>query len=41
MATLAGAFRLAEHDTEPVTYDEVAHLVTASRALPAGLVVAA
>ncbi|MFT7837574.1 hypothetical protein Q5530_15650 [Saccharothrix sp. BKS2] len=41
VATLAGVFRLAEHDTEPVTYDEVAHLVTASRALPAGLEVAA
>lgn len=41
VATLAGTFRLAEHDTETVTYDEVAHVVTSSRTTPAGLEVAA
>lgn len=37
VATLAGAFRLPEYGTEPVTYDEVAHLVAVSRRASAGL----
>ncbi|XVV03374.1 hypothetical protein ACQPW3_39615 [Actinosynnema sp. CA-248983] len=41
VATLAGVFRLAEHATETVTYDEVAHVVTASRTTTTGVGVAA
>lgn len=41
VATLAGAFRLAEYDTETVTWDEVAHLVASSRTVPARAGVAA
>ncbi|MFD7657897.1 hypothetical protein ACFV4N_28325 [Actinosynnema sp. NPDC059797] len=41
VVTLAGAFRLAEHATDTATFDEVAHLVAASRAASTGAEVAA
>ncbi|WP_229369294.1 hypothetical protein [Umezawaea beigongshangensis] len=41
LAELAGVFALAEHHTEIVTYDEVAHVVTAARATASALEVAA